>query len=133
MLLLHLLLIQIKMQMAMITKMTKLITMMTTMPLLVLQMCHPTNLHCNPLLHIPLVPPTCPKLATACSMPATPSNNTSAKWSIGTISSLSLQANLRKILKRISSGEARLWYETLNLNNIEWLDLQNAFRQQYPN
>ena len=27
--------------------------------------------------------------------------------------------------------EARLWYETLNLNNIAWLELQNAFRQQY--
>ena len=25
-------------------------------------------------------------------------------------------------------GEARLWYETLNLNNFEWLELQNAFR-----
>ena len=25
-------------------------------------------------------------------------------------------------------GEARLWYETLNLNNIDWLELQNAFR-----
>ena len=28
-------------------------------------------------------------------------------------------------------GEARLWYETLNLNNIDWLELQNAFRLQY--
>ena len=28
-------------------------------------------------------------------------------------------------------GEARLWYETLNLNNSAWLELQNAFRQQY--
>ena len=28
-------------------------------------------------------------------------------------------------------GEARLWYETLNLNNIAWLEIQNAFRQQY--
>ena len=28
-------------------------------------------------------------------------------------------------------GEVRLWYETLNLNNIEWLKLQNAFKQQY--
>ena len=27
-------------------------------------------------------------------------------------------------------GEARPWYETLNLNNIAWLELQNAFRQQ---
>ena len=25
-------------------------------------------------------------------------------------------------------GEARLWYETLNLENIAWLELQNAFR-----
>ena len=24
-------------------------------------------------------------------------------------------------------GEARLWYETLNLDNIAWLELQNAF------
>ena len=28
-------------------------------------------------------------------------------------------------------GEARLWYETPNLDNIAWLELQNAFRQQY--
>ena len=28
-------------------------------------------------------------------------------------------------------GEARLWYETLNLNVIDWPELQNAFRQQY--
>ena len=28
-------------------------------------------------------------------------------------------------------GEVRLWYETLNLNNIAWIELQNAFRQQY--
>ena len=28
-------------------------------------------------------------------------------------------------------GEARPWYETLNLDNIAWLELQNAFRQQY--
>ena len=28
-------------------------------------------------------------------------------------------------------GEARLWYETLNLNNIDWLELQNTFRQEY--
>ena len=27
-------------------------------------------------------------------------------------------------------GEARLWYKTLNLNNIAWLELQNTFRQQ---
>ena len=25
-------------------------------------------------------------------------------------------------------GEARLWYETLNLDNIAWLELQKAFR-----
>ena len=35
-------------------------------------------------------------------------------------------------------GEARLWYETLNLNNIAWLELQNAYQAtvlktgQYP-
>ena len=29
--------------------------------------------------------------------------------------------------------EARLWYETLNVTNIAWLELQNAFRQQYSN
>ena len=28
-------------------------------------------------------------------------------------------------------GEAQLWYETLNLNHIDWLELQNSFRQQY--
>ena len=28
-------------------------------------------------------------------------------------------------------GEARLWYETLNLDKIAWLELQNTFRQQY--
>ena len=28
-------------------------------------------------------------------------------------------------------GEGRLWYETLNLDNIAWLGLQNAFRQQH--
>ena len=28
-------------------------------------------------------------------------------------------------------GEARLWYETLNLDAIDWPALQNAFRQQY--
>ena len=28
-------------------------------------------------------------------------------------------------------GEARLWYETLHLDKIEWLELQNAFGQQY--
>ena len=27
-------------------------------------------------------------------------------------------------------GEAQLWYETLNLNHIDWLELQNSFRQQ---
>ena len=28
-------------------------------------------------------------------------------------------------------GEAQLWYETLNLNQIDGLELQNSFRQQY--
>ena len=28
-------------------------------------------------------------------------------------------------------GEARLWYETLNLGAIDWPALQNAFRRQY--
>ena len=28
-------------------------------------------------------------------------------------------------------GDAQLWYETLNLNHIGWLELQNSFRQQY--
>ena len=28
-------------------------------------------------------------------------------------------------------GEAKLSHETLNLNDIAWLELQNAFRQQY--
>ena len=28
-------------------------------------------------------------------------------------------------------GEARLWYETLNLNDIDWPELQNGFRWQY--
>ena len=28
-------------------------------------------------------------------------------------------------------GEAQLWYETLNLNHIDWLELHNSFRQQY--
>ena len=28
-------------------------------------------------------------------------------------------------------GEARLWYETLNFNHTDWLELQNSFRQQY--
>ena len=27
--------------------------------------------------------------------------------------------------------EAQLWYETLNLNHIDWIELQNSFRQQY--
>ena len=29
------------------------------------------------------------------------------------------------------TGEARLWYESLRLINIDWLGLQNIFRQQY--
>ena len=28
-------------------------------------------------------------------------------------------------------GEARLWYELLSPINIDWVDLQNIFRQQY--
>ena len=29
------------------------------------------------------------------------------------------------------TGEARLWYELLRLINVDWLGLQNTFRQQY--
>ena len=29
------------------------------------------------------------------------------------------------------TGEARLWYESLKLINVNWLGLQNTFRQQY--
>ena len=29
------------------------------------------------------------------------------------------------------TGEARLWYEPLRLINVDWLGLQNIFRQQY--
>ena len=29
-------------------------------------------------------------------------------------------------------GEARLWYESLKPINVDWLGLQNQFRQQYP-
>ena len=28
-------------------------------------------------------------------------------------------------------GEGRLWYESLRPRNVDWLDLQNQFRQQY--
>ena len=28
-------------------------------------------------------------------------------------------------------GEARLWYKSLNLINVDWVGLQNTFRQQY--
>ena len=28
-------------------------------------------------------------------------------------------------------GEARLWYESLRLINIDWVGLQNIFQQQY--
>ena len=28
-------------------------------------------------------------------------------------------------------GEARLWYHSLEPINIDWLELQNLFRQQY--
>ena len=31
------------------------------------------------------------------------------------------------------TGEARLWYEPLRLINLDWLGLQNIFRQQYSN
>ena len=29
------------------------------------------------------------------------------------------------------TGKARLWYESLRLINVDWLGLQNIFRQQY--
>ena len=29
------------------------------------------------------------------------------------------------------TGEARLWYESLRQINVDWLGLQNTFRQQY--
>ena len=29
------------------------------------------------------------------------------------------------------TGKARLWYESLRLINVDWLGLQNTFRQQY--
>ena len=29
------------------------------------------------------------------------------------------------------TGEARLWYELLRLINVDWVGLQNTFRQQY--
>ena len=29
------------------------------------------------------------------------------------------------------TGEARLWYESLRVINIDWIELQNSFRQQY--
>ena len=29
------------------------------------------------------------------------------------------------------TGEAKLWYESLRLINVDWLGLQNIFRQQY--
>ena len=28
-------------------------------------------------------------------------------------------------------GEARLWYESLRLINVNWVDIQNIFRQHY--
>ena len=28
-------------------------------------------------------------------------------------------------------GEARLWYESFRLINVDWIGLQNQFRQQY--
>ena len=30
-----------------------------------------------------------------------------------------------------SVGEARLWYESLRPINVDWLGLQNQYRQQY--
>ena len=30
-------------------------------------------------------------------------------------------------------GEARLWYESLRPTNVDWIGLQNQFRQQYSN
>ena len=32
----------------------------------------------------------------------------------------------------VLTGEARLWYELLRPINVDWLALQNIFRQQYP-
>ena len=29
------------------------------------------------------------------------------------------------------TGEARVWYESLRLINVDWKELQNSFRQQY--
>ena len=29
------------------------------------------------------------------------------------------------------TGEARLWYESLRMNNTDWIELQNSFRQKY--
>ena len=29
------------------------------------------------------------------------------------------------------TGKARLWYESLRLINVDWVGLQNTFRQQY--
>ena len=29
------------------------------------------------------------------------------------------------------TGEARLWYKSLRLINVDWTELQNSFRQQY--
>ena len=31
------------------------------------------------------------------------------------------------------TGEARLWYKSLRPLTLDWLGLQNAFRQQYSN
>ena len=31
----------------------------------------------------------------------------------------------------ILAGEARLWYESLRLTIVDWIGLQNSFRQQY--
>ena len=31
----------------------------------------------------------------------------------------------------ILTGEARLWYKSLRLINVDWAELKNSFRQQY--
>ena len=36
-----------------------------------------------------------------------------------------------QIISLTQPGEARLWYESLRLINIDWVGLQNTFRQQY--
>ena len=41
--------------------------------------------------------------------------------------------NKVKIFCLTPMGEARLWYESLRLINVDWTELQNSFRQQYSN